>query len=388
MNQPVHIPCQRPQFDIPDAIAYFNCAYMSPLSRAVLTAGLDGVRRKSQPWKMSSEDFFTESDRARSLFAQLIGATADDIAIIPSASYGLGVAAANLPVPAGKHILVLEEQFPSNVYPWRETARRWRGNVMAVPHPADGDWTRAVLDRVDAKVAAAALPQVHWSDGGVLDLVRIAKALRQVGANLVLDLTQSLGAMPLDLSAVRPDFAVAAAYKWLLGPYSLGFLYVAPEHQGGTPLEYNWMNRDNARDFTSLVRYSDHFADGARRFDVGEKSNFALMPMAVAALEQVLAWRVDAIQLTLAAITGRIAEGAEALGLKSASRELRSGHILGVRAPGGLPDGFVAGLQAAGVYVSQRGDAVRIAPHVYNNTADEARLLEALESGLSGRRDR
>ncbi len=385
MNQPAQIPCQRAEFDIPNEIAYFNCAYMSPLPRTVLAAGVEGVRRKSQPWKLSSEDFFTESERARSLFGQLIGTTADDIAIIPSASYGLGVAASNLPVVAGKHVLVLEEQFPSNVYPWREAARQREGNVMVVPRPTDGDWTRAVLDRVDAGVAAAALPQVHWSDGGVLDLELVARALRDVGASLALDLTQSLGAMPIDLGAVRPDFAVAAAYKWLLGPYSLGFLYVAPDRQGGTPLEHNWMNRANAHDFTSLARYSDEFASGARRFDVGERSNFALMPMAVAALEQVISWRVDAIQSTLAAITGRIAEGAEALGLTPAPRELRSGHILGLRATGGLPDGFVAGLQAAGVYVSQRGDSVRIAPHVHNNSADETRLLEALKSALEKR---
>lgn len=385
MTETALIPCQREHFDIPDDIAYFNCAYMSPLSHEVLAAGLAGVRRKAQPWRLKSEDFFTESDRARTLFAQLVGAESNDIAIIPSASYGLGVAAANLEVPAGKHILILEEQFPSNVYPWYECARRQQGDVMVVPRPADGDWTRAVLERVDADVAVAALPQVHWSDGGVLDLGRIAKALRGAGARIVLDLTQSLGAMPLDLAEVKPDFLIAAAYKWLLGPYSLGFMYVAPEHQHGVPLEFNWMNRANANDFTSLAQYADDFAPGARRFDVGEKSNFALMPMAVAALEQVLAWRVDAIQATLAAITTRIATATETLGLEPAPAGLRSGHILGVRVPGGLPADMVAGLQSAGVYVSQRGDALRIAPHVYNSTADEARLLDALKSGLSAR---
>ncbi len=385
MNTETLIPCQREAFDIPEDIAYFNCAYMSPLSRAVLEAGLDGVRRKSQPWKLSPEDFFSESDRARTLFAQLVGAESNDIAIIPSASYGLGVAAANLSVPAGKHILVLEEQFPSNVYPWYECARRQQGDVMVVPRPADGDWTGAVLERIDSDVALAALPQVHWSDGGALDLERIGKALRDADARLVLDLTQSLGAMPLDLAVVRPDFLVAAAYKWLLGPYSMGFMYVAPPHQGGVPLEYNWMNRANANDFTSLAQYAEDFAPGARRFDVGEKSNFALMPMAVAALEQVLSWRVAAIQATLAAITSRIAAAAEELGLQPAPQATRSGHILGVRVPGGIPEGMVAGLREAGVFVSQRGDALRIAPHVYNSEADEARLIDALRKGL-GRR--
>ena len=83
---------------------------------------------------------------------------------------------------------------------------------------------------------------------------------------------------------MQPDFLVAATYKWLLGPYSLGFLYVAPTYRDGRPLEFNWIGRTGSEDFASLVDYHDAYQPGARRFDVGERSNIALMPMAVAAL--------------------------------------------------------------------------------------------------------
>ena len=110
------IPSQRHLFDIPDEIAYFNCAYMGPLLKTARAAGHAGVDRKSLPWTLSPSDFFTESEKARTLFAQMIGATADDIAIISSASYGIATAARNISVGKGQKILLLEDQFPSNVY--------------------------------------------------------------------------------------------------------------------------------------------------------------------------------------------------------------------------------------------------------------------------------
>ena len=116
------IASQRHLFEIPDDIAYLNCAYMSPLMKPVVAASSIGLQRKATPWTVTPQDFFTESERARGLFGRLIGAPADDVAIVPSASYGIATAAANLPVSAGQEILVLRDQFPSNVYSWRDLA--------------------------------------------------------------------------------------------------------------------------------------------------------------------------------------------------------------------------------------------------------------------------
>src|SRR5579862_7353494 len=98
------LPNQRSLFDMPDDIAYLNCAYMSPLLNAARDAGQVGVVRKSQPWRISADDFFTGSERARALFAHLIGGDTDGVALIPAASYGIAVAAANLPISAGQRI--------------------------------------------------------------------------------------------------------------------------------------------------------------------------------------------------------------------------------------------------------------------------------------------
>ena len=374
------IPCQRHLFHIPDDIAYLNCAYLSPQLKSVTEAGKDGVIRKTYPWKISPKDFFDESEEVRALFAQLIDAHPDDIAIIPAVSYGMAIAAANLEVNAGESIVVLEEQFPSNVYPWRELVRDRGGILVTVPRPEDGDWTTAVLSAIDERTAIVAVPRCHWTDGSIVDAQTIRARCRSVGASLVLDGAQSLGALPLSVKDIQPDYMVTIAYKWLLGPYSLGFVYIAPDYQQGRPLENNWINRLGSEDFAGLVNYRDEFQPGARRFDVGERSNFVLMPMALAALRQITKWEVPRIAETLERLTTEISQRARNLGFVVAPSHLRAGHLLGLRFPGGLPEELSALLAQEKVYVSVRGDCVRVAPHLYNTHEDIDRLFDVLET--------
>ena len=376
------IPSQRHLFDIPEGIAYFNCAYMGPLTKTARAAGHSGIDRKSLPWTVSPVDFFTESERARALFAELIGAAADDIAIIPSASYGLAIAARNIPLEQGQKILLLEDQFPSNVYCWQQRAMENGAEIVTLKTPADHDWTSVVLNAIDETVALAALPHNLWTDGALLDLKAISAALRAKGAKLVLDVTQSLGALPLSVKEVKPDFLIAAAYKWLLGPYSVGFMYVAPDHHDGEPIEYNWLNRKGSEDFAGLVDYVDDYQAGARRFDMGERANFALMPVAVAALEQILDWGVAEIQETLTEKTRDIATRCEPLGLTSLPDNRRAGHFLGLRRAGGLPKDLLDRLRAEDILVSVRGSSMRITPHLFNNDADVDKLATALKKIL------
>lgn len=373
------IKSQRHLFDIPDDLAYFNCGYMSPLLKSATEAGIQGLKRKSTPWMMQPRDFFTEAQQARQLFADLINATEDDIAIIPSASYGLAVAAKNISLEAGQTVLVLEDQFPSNVYCWQELCIKTGGSMLTVKSPEDHNWTEAVLSKIDTNTAIAALPNNLWTDGSVLDLEQIGKRLREVGAKLALDVTQSLGVMPLDVAKIKPDFLVAATYKWLLGPYSLGFMYVAPEHQNGDPIEQSWVNRAGSEDFSALADYQDGFQPGASRYDMGERANFALMPVAIAALKQILEWNVDDIYTTLTAKTSTIVEAVTELGFTSLPEQYRAGHFLGLSHRNGIPPNLLGDLAAQKIFVSARGKSLRITPHLFINDNDIDRLLTALQ---------
>ena len=372
-------------FSIPAGTHYLNCAYMSPLPRAVEEAGVAGVRSKRDPSRIEARHFFEDSDRARELFSRRIAVDAAGVAIVPGVSYGMEVIARNLPAPAGAHsYVVLAEQFPANVHPWRALAARTGASVRTVERPREGeDWTERVLAAIDESTALVALPQVHWTDGALIDLNRVGRRAAHVGAAFAIDGTQSIGAHPFDARAMRADAVVCAGYKWLLGPYSLGFLWVGERFRGGEPLEQTWIGRAGSEDFRALVDYRPDLRDDASRFDVAERSNFALMPMAIAALEYLEALGVDAVRAHCAELTARIADEAGALGARPPSGP-RADHIVGLRLPAGADGARVfERLRERRVHVSRRGDALRVSPHVYNGHEDVDALLVGLRSALA-----
>lgn len=373
---------QRELFEIPDDVAYLNCAYMGPQLRSVREVGERAVARKSRPWELTPEDFFRDSENVRSLFARLVGGDPDGVAIIPSVSYGIAVAAANVPVETGETIVILEDQFPSNVYPWRELAKRRGAEIVVVPRPANHDWTSAVLERVEERTALVSVPNCHWTDGSLLDLVRIGEAVRGVGAALVVDGIQSLGAHPFDVGAVRPDFLVASSYKWLLGPYGVGFMYVGEEWREGDPIEHNWINRRGSEDFARLIDYQDDFQPGARRYDVGERGNFVLLPMAGEALRRILAWGVENVSESIGELTDYIEWRAAKLGIEAVPKERRARHMIGLKLGPNAPEDLAARLAAEGVFVSVRGGSIRVSPHLYNTEEDVERLFAALAKAV------
>jgi selenocysteine lyase/cysteine desulfurase len=370
------IPCQRHLFDIPPETAYFDCAKMSPLMLAAGEAGREGLMRKAHPWELKAKHWFDESDQVRALFARLIGAGTGDVAIVPSVSYGIATAMANVPVAAGQTIVTIADDFPSTVYGSRALAKRAEARLVTVDSPGTGRWSDFVLDAIDRDTALVCAPHTHWVHGTMFDLEAIARRCRSVGAALILDTTQSTGALPLDLQAVDPDYMVAASYKWLFGPYALGFLYVAPRHQQGRPLEEGWVTRKGAEDFRRLAAYEEALEPDAHRFDMGERSNFALLPVAGAAIAQLLDWGVANVAETLGAANADLAARLAGHGIHASPE--RAPLFLSVRFERGLPDGIEERLAAARVHVSLRGDRMRITPHLYNDDADRARLVGEL----------
>jgi selenocysteine lyase/cysteine desulfurase len=213
----------------------------------------------------------------------------------------------------------------------------------------------------------------------MIDLVAVGAACRAVGVALVLDLTQSLGALPFSIADVRPDFMVTTGYKWLMSHYGTAVLYVSPKYHDGKPIEQAWMGRAGSEDFTRLTDYRDDFQPGARRFDMGEKSNPPLLMGATAGINMLLEWGVDAIAKTLAAKTSAIADAAMDIGLSADPIGIRAPHFLSLRFSGAVPNGLTDRLAAQNVFVSLRGTSLRVTPHVYNDDADAAALIAALK---------
>jgi selenocysteine lyase/cysteine desulfurase len=373
---------ERARFEVDDEVAYFNTANLSPLLRSVRAAAERALDRRARPWTISASDWFTDVEELRSRFARLIGTAADTVALVPATSYGLAVVARNLTAAAGDRVLVLDHEFPSNYYTWHRFAARAGAELLVVEREPGQSWTEAILDAVDERVAIASVPNVHWTNGALVDLEQVAPALREAGSAFVVDASQSLGAMPLDVVALRPDAVVTVGYKWLLGPLSVGYLYLDPALHDGQPLEENWILRAGAEDFSGLVDYRNDYVPGARRFDVGERTNFQLTPVALAAIEQILDWSVARVAATLRVHIDEIATRAETLGLSAPSPDMRAPHMLGLELPAQSAPRAAAALAEAKVIASMRGSSLRIAPHLHNSQEDVDRLLDTLASAV------
>ena len=381
---------QRPLFSLPEGEHYLNCAYLSPVARPVEEAGIAAILRRRDPTGIRAEDFFSDADRARALFARLVNAPEPArVALIPAVSYGVATVARNVSLRPGQNVVVAHAQFPSNVYAWRRLCADAGAELRAVAPPPGSprrgeDWNARLLQAIDGDTGLVALGNVHWADGTRFDLERIGARAREVGAALVVDGTQSVGAMPFDVAGIQPDALVCASYKTIMGPYGLGLAWYGPRFDGARPLEETWLGRRGSEDFAGLVDYVDDYQPGAARFDVGGRSSFVLMPMLIAALEMLLAWGPANVQAYCRALMADAVAEARELGYAVEDEAWRGWHMFGLRLPERVDAARLqALLRERRVTVSVRGDAVRVAPSVYNEPADVEALLDALRAAAS-----
>lgn len=374
------LPCQRDLFDIPRDVCFLNAAAWSPLPLAVQEAGRIGVARKGQPWKLDADFMSKQYERARSAAAALIGADPADIALIPSVGYGVSTAGKVMDLPRGSRVLVLQDDHTSPVLEWMSRAEDGGFTVEQVNQPSDGDWTSAVMEAMTRKGAAplslVSISSVHWSDGGAIDLPRIAEAARQAGAAFLVDATHDAGVRRIDVKTLDPDFLIFPTYKWVLGPYGRAFMYVAKRRQDGVPLEQTAPARKGVAAEQKVYFRDLSYADGARRYDMGERDHFITLEMAAVGMEMMAGWGNDPIVARLAMLTDRLADGLANSGVRVLDRKLRAPHLLCLQFPKGMADDLPQKLAAENVYAAPRLGRLRISPHVYNDEQDVDRFVE------------
>ena len=376
---------KRAQFTIPPSVTYLNCAYMAPLPKVVEKAGLKGLRSKRNPAEITPQDFFSNTEALRTEYAKLINAKDPKrIVVIPSVSYGMATVAKNLNIKKDQHIIVAGEQFPSNYYPLQSLCDETGASIKAIMAPDDfvnrgKRWNEKILEAINSQTRAVAIANVHWADGTRFDLEAIRKRTKEVGALLIVDGTQSVGAMPFDVQKIQPYALVCAGYKWLLGPYSIGLAYYAEYFDTGKPIEQSWMNRLNSEDFSGLVSYENNYQPGMLRYEVGEHSNFTLVPMFIKALEQLNKWNPQRIQEYCKSITQESIDQLQSKGFFIEDAAYRGSHLFGVRLPQHVDLNQVkASFLKHKIYVSVRGTAVRVAPNIYNTEKDLQKLVRVI----------
>ena len=221
-----------------------------------------------------------------------------------------------------------------------------------------------------------------WTTGQAIDLHKVRQKCNITNTALVLDLTQSAGAMSIDFKSIKPDFGVVANYKWMLGPYTTGFLYADPKYHHGQPLEEGWITRSNSNNFANLTNYTFQFQKGATRFDMGERTNFSLIPGVIAALEQLLAWEISQIEYSLKSQNDYLTNKLKDIGLKVLKAEQRSPHFLSVELPSRSNPDLLQILESKGIYVSVRSNSLRITPHLWNNHEELDFFISELSSAI------
>jgi len=379
------IKCQHKKFNLPDSVSYLNCAYISPLLKSVEKIGHTAVSMKNMPYEISTEDFFAPVDELKKNFAKLIDVDEyERIALIPGVSYGIANVAKNIFIDRGENIVVASEQFPSNIYPWQQKIKECGGELKTV-FPAQSSrgksWNENLLNAINEKTKVVALSHVHWTDGTLFELKMIRKKCDEVNAYLVVDGSQSIGALPFSVKDIMPDALVCAGYKWLMGPYSLGLAYYSEKFDDGIPIEPCWINKKGSEDFRSLANYTDNYKPMAMRYNVSESSNFILVPMLNAAIEQLLEWSQEAIQAYCAHISYPALKELAEIGCLIEEKRYRANHLFGIR----LNEKFdlekiKRSMMKNHVHVSFRGNAIRVAPHLYNTAGDFEQLVSCIKN--------
>jgi cysteine desulfurase / selenocysteine lyase len=370
-------------FEFPWALAgdvtYLNHAGTGPLPARSVAAMNTWAMLQQQPWTAPDRDIvFPMYARVRALCAQLVGLSAEEIALVPNTSHALNLAARMLRLSPGDVVVTSAGEFPSVVNAWRTQRERDGIGLKLVPqcdgYPDEGEILRA-LD--DERVKVLTLSWVSFSNGYRVDLDRLGSACRERGIRFIVDGIQGAGVASLDLRACNVDFFACGGAKWLLSPWGTGFLAVRKELIAELdPAMVGWLTGPGSENYASLLDYHLPYYRDARRFEVGtlaaqslaalEASGGLLLELGIPNIEQhvrklvdrVVAWAQDDNRTKL---------------ITPADRNRRAGIV--AFTPPNI-DAVSARLRSAGIHHSVREGAIRLSPFIHTTEADIDRTLE------------
>lgn len=379
---------QKHLFSLDPKVHYLNCASKSPLLKAAETAAVQALVRARNPMQISANDFYDEVEEVRKIFGTIVNCAAANVALIPSSSYGFSSVLKNVLPKKNGTAIVLEEEFPSGYF----AAKQWcaeHQNKLVLVKPATNlkllgeDWNSKILEAIDENTSLVLISAIHWMTGLKYDLAAIGAKCAAVGAYFIVDGSQAVGALPIDVEALKIDALISAGYKWLFGSYSLGIAYIGDKFKEGRPLEESWMNRTNARDFSSLTEYEPNYQAHAGRYNVGETSNFILMPILKTGLTQVSAWEVPQIQAHAKDLIQPLLTYLRSIGSVFEKEAYFSNHLFALPLPEQVSlDQLQVNLTNNKVVMSSRGKYLRVSVNVFNDSKDIAQLIHAIKASV------
>ena len=359
---------------------FFDNASMGPVSPAVTQAMTECMElRQAMPMK-----YYQYAQRVfpacRALLAQMIGSDPEEIAFTENVSYGINAAAGALPLQPGDNVILCSREFASNVYPWLRLQQAKGVEARILPHQGGG-LTLELLERhADQRTRAVSVSSAQFSDGFAADLEGIGQWCRAHNAYFIVDCAQSLGVMPMDVERFQIDFLAGLSSKWLLGPFSTGFLYV----RRGLDLLPPFVGADSVRVDVDSVDYRLDFKEGAARFELGLPNAPGIAGLA-ASLSLMRDVGFQHIQQEAWRVSGYLIRSLQALGLELAPCALsdKTRSTIVSFAPPNL-EGTYRHLREHRIACSMRCGYIRMGIHAYNTTDEVDQVTDVLNRFLNG----
>lgn len=364
-------------------VIYLDHASTGAYPQSCVDAVASYLPLRQQPFTLRAEHFFPMLKRSRELIAQLIGATADEIALTTNTSHGINLAAFSLPLQPGDEILTVDREFPANVFPWMVRAERSGATIVRLPCVDEVPDQAALLEAIATRprVKVVTLSWVSFASGARIDLDAVGRACRERGIYFVVDAIQGLGAIPLDVSTTPIDILACGAQKWLQSPWGTAFAYVRKELIPLLePPTVGWMATEGSEDFLDMLTYNATWFSDARKFELITlpMQDFAGMN---ASLALFLELGPPAIGAHLQLLGDRLVEFCDAhpdVRLVTPRARAQRAGVFAVQPP--ALDAVSARLKAAQIVHSVRERAIRLAPHWYTTPAQWERVLSTLIS--------
>ena len=375
------IKCQKHLFNLNTSEYYLNCAYKSPLLKNGELLAIQALKKERNPSYLKPFDYFNISEEIRTEFSKIINSNKDEVAIMPSSSYGFANVFNNLKINGNKAITV-ENEFPSGYF----SIKKWcsekniqletikRNNLSAQ------DWNKKIINSIDSDTSVVIISSVHWMNGTKFDLKKIGEKCKNNNTFFIVDGTQSVGALSIDVKDFKIDALICAGYKWLFGPYSMALGYYSSKFNDGIPIEESWMNRTNAQDFSNLTEYDSKYKPMAGRYNVGETTNFILSPIMLNGLKQINSWGINNIESYCKKLSKIVISELSPLGIAFENENYFTYHLFSL----GLPKHlnlltFKKILEKKKIRVSIRGANLRVSINVFNDERDIEKLVETVK---------
>lgn len=364
---------------------WLNCAHQGPLPRIAAAEAREAIGWKVTPYELTAERFNSVPARLRTALARLLNASTDEIILGNSASYGLHLLANGIAWNQGDEVLVVENDFPSDILPWLRLEKqgvRVRRLHPQNPLPEPDELRRAI----SPSTRLFCTTWVHSFSGFAADIDGLGAVCRENSVIFVVNASQGLGARPLDVRTVPLDAVVSVGFKWLCGPYGTGFCWMKPELLGS--LEYNqtyWLAQMTALD---LGRENSELSlpkgpPSARTYDVFGTANFFNFKPWAASVEYLLEQGIDRIAAYDQDLVEQFIGGLDSRKYDLASPKTGSARSTLVFVSHRDPtrnDAIRMRLGEAGIDVAYRKGKLRLSPHLYNTSADIEKALAVLNA--------